>query len=169
MHEPFLTPSRRAGLEVVGIGSSAGGLRALSEVLPSLPLDFPASVVLVQHVSPQAPSLLAESLGRRCRLPVDSAKDGERLLPGHVYVAPPGLHVIGPRAIAVILSGTGTDGADGLRAIKARGGMVIVQDQPTADFFGMPGAAIDATHGDFVLPLGSIADALVGLVVPSSS
>jgi two-component system chemotaxis response regulator CheB len=66
----------------------------------------------------------------------------------------------GAGAIAVVLSGTGADGAEGVRAIKQRGGTVIVQDEASAAFFGMPGAAIHTGMADRILPLGSIAAAL---------
>jgi len=68
------------------------------------------------------------------------------------------------RTIAVILSGTGADGALGLRAIKTMGGTVIAQDEATSEFSGMPSAAIKTKLVDFVLPLDQIADALVTLV-----
>jgi two-component system, chemotaxis family, protein-glutamate methylesterase/glutaminase len=68
------------------------------------------------------------------------------------------------RAIAVVLTGTGTDGTMGVQAIKKMGGTVIAQDEATAEFFGMPGAAIQTRNVDFVLPLGEIASALVLLV-----
>lgn len=67
------------------------------------------------------------------------------------------------RAIAVVLSGTGSDGSMGVRAIKKLGGTVIAQDERSSEYFGMPGAA--AQHADFVLPLEEIAPALVTLVV----
>ena len=68
------------------------------------------------------------------------------------------------RAIAVVLTGTGTDGVMGVRAIKKMGGTVLAQDEPTSEFFGMPGAAIHTGCVDFVLPLSEIAPALVMLV-----
>ena len=68
------------------------------------------------------------------------------------------------RAIAVVLTGTGSDGATGVAAIKKMGGTVIVQDEHTSDFFGMPGAAMKTGVVDFVLPLGEIAPALTKLV-----
>jgi two-component system chemotaxis response regulator CheB len=69
------------------------------------------------------------------------------------------------RAIAVVLSGSGSDGSMGVRAIKKMGGTLIVQNRETAEFFGMPGAAIQTGEVDFVLPLTEIPQALVSLVV----
>lgn len=69
------------------------------------------------------------------------------------------------RAIAVVLTGTGSDGNMGVRAIKKMGGTVIVQDENTSEFFGMPGAAIQTGTADFILPLDEIASALVTLVI----
>jgi two-component system chemotaxis response regulator CheB len=71
------------------------------------------------------------------------------------------------RAIAVVLSGTGTDGSMGVKAIKTTGGTVIVQDEATAEFVGMPAAAREAATADFILPLGDIAPALAKLVAPA--
>jgi len=71
---------------------------------------------------------------------------------------------IGSRAIGVVLTGTGHDGALGAEAIKGRGGTMIAQDEATSEFFGMPGAAIETGAVDFVLPLDQIAEALASLV-----
>lgn len=68
-------------------------------------------------------------------------------------------------AIAAVLSGTGSDASMGVRAIKKMGGTVIVQDERTAEFFGMPGAAIETGNVDFILPLNEIAHALTTLVM----
>src|SRR5438552_1430318 len=70
------------------------------------------------------------------------------------------------RAIAVVLTGCGQDGAMGVRAIKKMGGTVVVQDEASAEFTGMPQAAIDTGEVDFVLPLDEVAAALVTLVMP---
>jgi two-component system chemotaxis response regulator CheB len=70
----------------------------------------------------------------------------------------------GERAIAVVLTGAGKDGSMGVTAIKARGGTVIVQDEGTSEFFGMPSAAIRTGTVDFVLSLDEIPAALVTLL-----
>ena len=69
------------------------------------------------------------------------------------------------RVVAVVLTGTGSDGATGVEAVKKMGGTVIAQDEESSDFFGMPGAAIHTGCVDFVLPLSEITSALVKLVV----
>jgi two-component system chemotaxis response regulator CheB len=68
------------------------------------------------------------------------------------------------RAIAVVLTGTGSDGSMGVKGIKKMGGTVIVQDKKTSEFFGMPGAAMQTGSVDFVLPLEEIPSALLTLV-----
>ena len=67
------------------------------------------------------------------------------------------------RVIAVVLTGSGTDGAAGVTAVKAAGGVVIAQDKGTSDFFGMPQAAIGTGAVDFILPLDEIGRTLVDL------
>ena len=193
--------SRLLTFDVIALAASAGGLTALSQVLAGLPADFPASLVIVQHLDPRHRSLMAEILGRRTELHVRQAEEDDRLEPGIVFLAPPDRHLLvnldstltltqtelvhfvrpsadllfesvaasyGERAIAVVLSGTGTDGAMGVKAIKAKGGTVIVQDQATSEFAGMPAAAIATGVVDFILPLDDIADALVKLVLPEN-
>lgn len=68
------------------------------------------------------------------------------------------------RAIAVILTGTGHDGKMGVQAIHKMGGTIIVQAPETAEFSGMPGAAIKTGFVDFILPLSEIAPTLISLV-----
>jgi two-component system chemotaxis response regulator CheB len=71
----------------------------------------------------------------------------------------------GERSIAVVLTGSGSDGEMGVQAVKKRGGTVIAQDEETAEYFGMPSAAIATKCVDFILPLEEIAPALVTLVL----
>ena len=182
---------------IVAIAASAGGLNALTTVMRALPDDFPVPVVIVQHLDPRRRSRIAEIMNRRTRLPVKEAEAGETLVPGSVYIAPPGRHLLvngdrtfsltetelvhfvrpsadllfesvaasyKDRAIAVVLSGSGSDGAMGVQAIKKMGGTVFAQNKETAEFFGMPGAAAQTGCVDFALPLEEIAPALVTLV-----
>jgi two-component system chemotaxis response regulator CheB len=168
----------------------------LTRVLSVLPSDFAAPILIVQHLDPRHPSLLAQILDYRIPLAVTEAREGDRLSAGRVYVAPPNRHLLvrasgvlalsdsgrvqyvrpaadllfhslaeswGVGAVAVVLSGKGQDGADGVREIHRHGGMVIVQDEATADFFGMPGAAIGTGDVDRVLPLEAIAPVLIEL------
>lgn len=72
----------------------------------------------------------------------------------------------GERLIAVVLSGSGHDGASGVHTVKRTGGIVIVQDPKSCEFSGMPSAALNATSPDFVLPLEAIAPTLIRLIRP---
>lgn len=74
--------------------ASAGGLNALSRLISALPADFPATVVVVQHLDPRHRSLMAEILSKRTKLPVRQASEGERVAPATVYIAPPNRHLL---------------------------------------------------------------------------
>jgi two-component system, chemotaxis family, protein-glutamate methylesterase/glutaminase len=173
---PFLAGTM---FDVVAIATSAGGLQALSQVLTHLPVDFPAAIVIVQHLLPRAQNLLPGILARRTRLAVRAAVAGARLMAATVYAQTEKVHFTRPaadclfqslaqscrcRAIAVVLSGNGQDGARGIQQIKQLGGITIVQDPATAEFPGMPLAAIQTGMVDFILPLNQIAPMLVQLV-----
>jgi two-component system, chemotaxis family, protein-glutamate methylesterase/glutaminase len=184
--------------EIIALAASAGGLRALTDVLSVLPRDFPVALVVVQHLDPRHRSLMAEILGKRTSLLVKEAREGDALEPGCALIAPPNRHLlVNPdrtvslsqselvhfvrpsadllfestataykeRAIAVVLSGSGRDGAMGVKAIKKMGGTVIVQDEQTSQFTGMPDAARQTGMADFILPLPEIAPALRTLVM----
>jgi two-component system, chemotaxis family, CheB/CheR fusion protein len=189
--------------DLVVVGASAGGIEALSTLVATLPADFPAPIVVAQHLDPDRPSHLADILERRSTLPVRSVADAEPqpLTPGVVYVVPadrdveitdhlvrlraggarhpkPSInlllssaaHAHGERLIAVILTGTGTDGADGAREVKAAAGMVIIQNPRTAAYPTMP-ASLAPTTVDVVADLEQIgallADLLSGVSVPA--
>ena len=79
---------------IVVIGTSAGGIETLTELLGRLPSEFPASVFVVQHMSATAEGALAEILARRSALRVTQARDGERFEPGVVYTARPDHHLL---------------------------------------------------------------------------
>jgi two-component system chemotaxis response regulator CheB len=79
---------------VVVIGGSLGGLKALSVACRELPSGFPALVLVVLHMAANSPKMFATMLGRQIQLPVSYAEDGETPVQGHVYMAPPDRHLI---------------------------------------------------------------------------
>lgn len=177
---------------IVGIGASAGGLEAFTQLLDHLSSDTGMAYVLVQHLDPKHESILTELLSRATKMPVSQVKDGMPVEPNHVYVIPPNTNMAivhrilqlvprtetrgqhmpidyflralaedqGSRAIGVILSGTASDGALGLEAIKAEGGITFVQDEKSAKYSGMPRSAIAVSPVDFILPPEGIAKEL---------
>jgi two-component system chemotaxis response regulator CheB len=187
---------------VVAIGTSTGGPRALSVVIPGLPENLPAPVLVVQHMSAGFTRSLAERLGRESRMRVKEAEAGETLVAGTVYLAPGDWHlsverdgpagapkacldqkppilgvrpcadvlfqsvaeVYGGKALGVVLTGMGRDGAKGLRAMKARNARVIAQDEASCVVYGMPRAAVAAGCVDRVLPLDRVAAAIVEML-----
>ncbi|HEX5548433.1 MAG TPA: CheR family methyltransferase, partial [Ktedonobacterales bacterium] len=78
---------------LVVVGSSAGGIEVLSTLVSTLPNDFPAPIVIAQHLDPHRPSHLSEILARRSRLPIHTILDNEKLETGHIYVVPSDRHV----------------------------------------------------------------------------
>ena len=182
-----------AGVPVVGVGASAGGLEAFSQLLEALPADLGMAVVLVQHLAPTHESALPELLRNVSSLPVIQVSEGMRLERDHVYVIPPNAQLalndgqlhLSPRAtdksqytpidfffrslaeskrersIAIVLSGTASDGAQGIREVKAAGGITIAQRPETAKYDGMPRAAVATGMVDLTLAPREIAAALV--------
>ena len=86
--------SMPAAIEAIAIGGSAGALEALAKLLEAVPADFRPSILVVVHLPPDKPSLLANLLAQRCKLPVREALDKERIEPGVAYVAPPDYHLL---------------------------------------------------------------------------
>lgn len=84
--------------DAIVIGASAGGIEALSQLLPALPATLQAAVAIVQHIPRQRPSLLAELFAAKCGLPVHEAVDKQPVQPGHVYFAPPDYHLLVDRS-----------------------------------------------------------------------
>ena len=185
----------RKSFYVVGIGASAGGLRALEVFFENMPSDGGAAFIVIQHLSPDFKSLMKELLERRTRMAVHRVEEGMEISPNNVYLIPPGknlsveegiLHLSEQesrkvhgaisfpiniffnsladsymeQAVGIVLSGTGSDGTQGLRAIKEAGGTVLVQDPSTAEFDGMPQSAIATGIVDRVLPPAELAQLL---------
>ena len=187
----------RAAIDAVVLVASAGGLPALRTVLGGLPRDFPAAVLVLQHLGVRAPSTLPKLLQEHTPLDVAWASDGDLLLPGHVYVAtathqlfvaggkaisvaipardsairPSGDFLLASvaldyrtRALAVVLTGAGSDGMRGFQAVRLLGGVTVAESEETCAVYGMSKGVIDAGLADLVLPVGDIAPAIVLLM-----
>ena len=181
---------RYSGTEplVIGIGASAGGLEALQQFFSHIPSGSGLSFVVVQHLSPDYKSLMADILGKHTEMTVLQAEDGMEVEPDTVYLIPPkkfmtlqdgclALSDYAPgtlnhpidvffaslaeerreQAIVAVLSGTGSDGTNGIKAVKEHGGLVIAQSPETAKFDGMPKSVINTGLADFVLSPEEIA------------
>jgi two-component system, chemotaxis family, CheB/CheR fusion protein len=172
------------GFPVVGIGASAGGLKALERFFSTLSSDCGVSIVVVSHLDPEHASMLPDLLRRYTSIKVDQAQENMRVEPNRIYIIPPNTEMTLARrtliltqpsephgqrfpidtffrslasdqtngAICVILSGTGTDGTLGLRAVKDAGGMAMAQEPTSAEYDGMPKSAIATGLVDYILP-----------------
>jgi hypothetical protein len=187
----------RGWIAVVAIAGSAGGIEAMRQILARLPADFPAPILYVQHLNGSCYSALADVLQWHTVLKVRWAQQNDRIMPGVVYLGPPGCFLLvdpqgalalaptathrdvlrgadrlftsvagsfADRSVAVVLSGAGWDGSDGVHAVRAHHGTVLVQDETSASQRSMPQAAIATGCADLVLPLKDIAPVLVNLV-----
>ncbi len=182
--------------QIVVIGASAGGVDALQKLCAGLPADFPASILIAQHLSASGRSILPRLISRVSALPVVSPEDGQALESGHIYVASPDLHILvrtdrvlmrkgphenrsrpsvnalfrsaavayGAQVVGVVLTGLLDDGTEGLIAIRAAGGLSIVQDPDDAEWPSMPRNALKRDHVNYVAPLADI-PALLSRVV----
>jgi two-component system CheB/CheR fusion protein len=180
---------------IVGIGASAGGLEALSDLIGALPDDLGVPYLVVQHLSPTHRSMMVPLLARETTMLVKDAEDGETPLPNVIYVTPANWNIIlkegvmrllvpgktilpkpsattlfnsmaeekGEDAIGVILSGTGSDGAAGIAAIKAAGGFTFAQDPEAAKYSGMPQAAISTGCVEWVMTCKGIAEEITAI------
>ncbi|SLM32462.1 MCP methyltransferase/methylesterase, CheR/CheB with PAS/PAC sensor [Desulfamplus magnetovallimortis] len=169
---------------IVGIGASAGGLKALQHFFNNTPQETGIAFVIIQHLSPDYKSMMVELLAKNTDMTVCRAEDRMVMEANHIYLITPRMNMTtmrgrlflseqserqglnlpidiffrslaedqGERAIGIILSGTGSDGTRGLRAIKAEGGTVFVQNEESAEFDGMPRCAIATGLADFILP-----------------
>jgi two-component system, chemotaxis family, protein-glutamate methylesterase/glutaminase len=184
---------------LVAIGASTGGPRALHEVLTALPADFPAPVLVVQHMPPKFTFSLAQRLDTFCSIQVREAVHGELLETATAYIAPGGRHMtvakqpdgtfrimlsdeapksghkpsvdvlfeslLGERHLkrhAVLMTGMGSDGAKGMKALQTDGAATtIAEAEHTCVVYGMPRSAVQLGAVSHLLPLQGIAPALV--------
>ena len=177
---------------VIGIGASAGGLEALQQFFGYMPPNSGLSFVVVQHLSPDYKSLMADILGKHTAMAVCQAENRMAIEPDTVYLIPPKKYMTLERnhlilsdyapgtlnhpidvffsslaeerrehSIVAVLSGTGSDGTNGVKAVKERGGLVIAQAPETAKFDGMPRSVINTGLADFVLSPEEIAEEIL--------
>lgn len=172
--------------DVLVIGSSWGGIEAVRRLLRGVDYGFPLPVVWVQHLGARGIESLLSLFRQQLALKVTIPVDKEPLLPGHLYVAPPGFHLLiepdrtltlsvhapvnysrpsiselfmsageslGAGVLAILLTGANGDGADGLRYIRQRGGMTLVEDPATAEAPAMPQAALNLCAEHSVMSL----------------
>jgi len=184
--------AERKECSIVGVGASAGGLQALSQLFESMPVATGMAFVVIQHLDAKHDSALGSILSEVTDMPVSEVKDNTVARPNHVYVIKPGTELTvasgvltvelqqrgvrrhtlidfflgslandtGDKAIGVILSGNGSDGSQGLKEIKAVGGMTFAQDPYSAEYDSMPLSAIATGMVDFVLSPREIASEL---------
>ena len=202
-HAPISRPapsvqSTSAGLDqrfpVVVLAASTGGPATVMRLAPGFTKEFPAAVILVQHMPAAFTTQYAAQLAEFTEIRVKEAEHGETLQPGNFYICPGGQHLkvnplgrvllddasgringylpnidvtmesvaayAGALSIAAVLTGMGADGAQGAKAIKKAGGLVIAQDEVTSVIFGMPAEAIKLNVVDHVLGIDDIYPAL---------
>jgi two-component system, chemotaxis family, protein-glutamate methylesterase/glutaminase len=180
---PVRTPLARIGEAsisidtLIAVGASTGGTEAIRTLLVTLPPDGPG-IVIAQHMPEGFTKSFAARLDSLARMRVKEAEEGERVLPGHAYIAPGHSHLLlqrrgaeyvirlsqsepvnrhrpsvdvlfrsvaahaGPKAIGVILTGMGKDGAQGMLEMRRAGAHTLAQDEASCVVFGMPREAI---------------------------
>ncbi|MDD3718252.1 MAG: chemotaxis response regulator protein-glutamate methylesterase [Actinomycetota bacterium] len=190
-----------AGEKLVVIGSSAGGPKALAEIMPRFPVDTPAAIIIVQHMPGVFTRSFAGRLNSVSALAVKEAEENEKLQKGSVLIAPgdkdlvvvsdgggagrielmdsqhrvgasphidtamvTAAEVYGDKAIGVIMTGMGSDGAAGMERIKKSKGHTVAQDEESCLVFGMPKVAIKRGCVDWVVSLDLIPEKIMELL-----
>ena len=178
---------------LVAIGASTGGTEAIYSVVKDFGVDIPG-VIIVQHMPPGFTAMYAKRLDDQCRVHVKEAQTGDKVMPGHVLIAPGGdrhMHLVkvngvyqveikpgpkvnghcpsvdvlfdsvakvaGSKALGIILTGMGGDGAKGLLAMRKAGARTIGQDESTCVVYGMPKVAYDIGAVEYQEKLQDIA------------
>jgi len=191
---PSLPVSNDMRFPVVVLAASTGGPATVMRMAPGFTRDFPAAVILVQHMPASFTTQYALQLTEFTGIRVKEAEPNEPVQPGTLYICPGGQHLrvtptgrveldsvtgriegylpnidvtmdsvaafAGALSIGVVLTGMGSDGARGARAIKTSGGFVLAQDETTSVIFGMPAEAIKAGVVDQVLGIDEIYPAI---------
>ena len=192
----------KAGFPLVVFGASTGGPGVLAQVLKRFPIDFPAAVVVIQHVDEHFAPNFANWLSKQTPLSTQIVEQETRPQAGHIYVAGTGNHMVLNKegclcyreqpdnvsyrpsvdvffhsvvrnwpgtAIAVLLTGMGSDGADGLLALRRAGCLTIAQEQSSCAVYGMPRAARELGAATMTLKPDDIATTIIGRVASRTS
>lgn len=195
--EPLYTAtpsrSRKGKIDLIVIGISTGGPKALEQLIPKLNAALPCPVIIVQHMPAMFTESLAMKLNQESALQVSEAKGEEKLTAGHIYIAPGGKHLtvraqldgsfclavndhppvnncrpsvdvlfrsvaatFKGNVLAVVMTGMGRDGTEGVRMLKSVGATCLVQDESSSVVWGMPGSVVEAGLADEVLPLNQL-------------
>lgn len=186
--------------DIVVIGVSTGGPPVVQKILSALPADFPACILVAQHMPASFTGPFAKRLDGVCSLKVTEAVNGDKIQNGHAYVCPGGKHIgiqmrgplpevlvtteptsalykpsvnvlmetagngLGRRVLGVMLTGMGSDGCEGAKVLKQRGGYLIAQNEASCVVYGMPKAVVDAGLADQILDADDIAKAIIACV-----
>jgi two-component system chemotaxis response regulator CheB len=179
--------------EIIAIGTSTGGPKALQEILPQLPADLPTGIVIAQHMPPGFTAPFAKRLDTICKTRVCEAKQGDTIQAGTVYIAPAGRHMtivrkpgskanihlsdnppgtlhkpsvdvmmisvaetFGRYSAGIILTGMGSDGLQGMTAIRQAGGITVGQDESSSAVYGMPRACAESGILQRIVPLAEV-------------
>jgi two-component system, chemotaxis family, protein-glutamate methylesterase/glutaminase len=179
---------------IIAMGTSTGGPKALQVLLTSLPQDLAAAILIVQHMPPGFTKSLSQRLDSLCRIHVVEAEDGMQVASGCAYIAPGDFHMgivkrndgnfyislnrndpksghrpsvdllfdsfaklEHPSKYAIIMTGMGSDGTEGLKMLKESGCVeAIAEDESTCVVYGMPRSAVLSGKIDRILPLPEI-------------
>lgn len=193
VRRPSDAPKR---VRIVTVGASTGGPAAIRRILMDLPRDFPAPILVVQHIAHGFAAGFAEWLSGSSSLRVKVAEHKETLAPSTVYISPDNIHLgvsrsrrvelfdgvaiggfrpsathlfetaaaaYGREHVALILTGMGSDGVNGLVVARNAGGYVIAQDEPSSIVYGMAQEARRSGAVDITLDIVDIAAQLVEL------
>lgn len=186
--------------DIVVIGVSTGGPPVVQKILSALPANFPACILVAQHMPATFTGPFAKRLDSVCQITVTEAANGDKIQNGHAYVCPGGKHIgiqmrgplpevlvtteptsalykpsvnvlmetagngLGRRVLGVMLTGMGSDGCEGAKVLKQRGGYLIAQNEASCVVYGMPKAVVDAGLADQILDADDIAKAIMACV-----
>lgn len=185
------------GVDIVVVGTSTGGPRAITSLLTRLPASFPVPLALVVHMPLGYTESFAKRVDRESALEVVEAEPGLDLLPGRAVIARAGVHLAvhakpsglfctlerepsttahrpsvdvlfstaastrGDRVLGVVLTGMGNDGLEGARAIRSRGGRVLVEAEESCVVYGMPRTVAEAKLADAAVSLERLPAAIL--------